>query len=768
MIGDTELMDVSQKFPATSQSLKEVFESGGGLFGYKIPNYQRAYSWDRSDIKRLLDDCLIRFHRLASDRPDQSFTFLGTIIVVNEQSPESTFTGQSSLIVDGQQRLISLALICCVMAELLLEMRNTVDVAGDVKTWIEKESQDVLNHLFDCTSGSGRSGIEQFHFPRIVRDGDDERAPSRREFLYQSEIAVFLRCFAEFFERRLTGEQAAFDHQLPQNSQLARNYQFLKSQLFAYFGGQDTDLRKYEFEATKVIKQELPHRGFMSLLRLTHSLGGRLKPNTVVSRFINDTRGEALFRTVLFARYLLDRVVITRIVAESEDQAFDIFDALNTTGLPLTAIETLKPMVAEFEKKHDRMIGASCRTRFDSVDVYVTENFRNFAERRTATRDLVTAFALYRDAKQVGHGLSEQRDYLRQGFRSASNSGEAVALDFVCGLADVADFKDVWWEKSGASDSRSLIGEDLDQVELCRLCLMFIKATRTRLSVPILTTFWMRSQEEQDVSFASAAKSIASFIALRRAYTGGTAGIDDSFRQLMKTYSQRTECKDFTNTQLNLSLRQLLNSSPTAIQSKATWLVGAKKTSFRLCGAPITRFMILAAADNAQPDSARPGMMTREILIASQSRRLLSPSVWEGSQYGTVEHIAPRSKPTSGWDDAIYFDPTTCELLGNLILLPHKENASLGFARWPKKKAFYIALAAENENDRQALVGDARGMGVEFSVAARRLIRNQESLQLLSSLSSVNRWTESLIHTRTENVLGMAWDTLAPWLGAFD
>ena len=53
---------------------------------------------------------------------------------------------------------------------------------------------------------------------------------------------------------------------------------------------------------------------------------------------------------MIFARYLNQNVAITVITAKNEDGAFDMFEALNTTGQPLTAFETFKPKVIEREE----------------------------------------------------------------------------------------------------------------------------------------------------------------------------------------------------------------------------------------------------------------------------------------------------------------------------------------------------------------------------------------------------------------------------------
>ena len=71
----------------------------------------------------------------------------------------------------------------------------------------------------------------------------------------------------------------------------------------------------------------------------------------VASIIASSPESEGLIRLLLLASYLIRSVVLTVVEAPNEDIAFDIFDALNTTGEPLTALETLKPHIVRFEPK---------------------------------------------------------------------------------------------------------------------------------------------------------------------------------------------------------------------------------------------------------------------------------------------------------------------------------------------------------------------------------------------------------------------------------
>jgi hypothetical protein len=125
--------------PTASLTVSDLFSSP---FHFSVPHYQRPYSWTTAEAGQLLDDFLAAAGiggDPAAMKPDY---FLGTIILIDE--------GGGSLpkgrereprlfeIVDGQQRLVTLAILAAVLRDLGTERwrwggRNRLDqlVAAD-------------------------------------------------------------------------------------------------------------------------------------------------------------------------------------------------------------------------------------------------------------------------------------------------------------------------------------------------------------------------------------------------------------------------------------------------------------------------------------------------------------------------------------------------------------------------------------------------------------------------------------------------------------
>src|SRR5690625_4118239 len=89
------------KFEAYKRSITEVFG-----YIYKIPFYQRGYSWKKEQVKQSWDDLMMVVNE------DQSEYFLGSM-VLNEKR-------EYFEVIDGQQRLTTVTIFLCAVRDYLL------------------------------------------------------------------------------------------------------------------------------------------------------------------------------------------------------------------------------------------------------------------------------------------------------------------------------------------------------------------------------------------------------------------------------------------------------------------------------------------------------------------------------------------------------------------------------------------------------------------------------------------------------------------------
>lgn len=89
-----------------------------GHHHYQIPAFQRDYSWTDSEAQRLYDDINTACETARQSVEPLPF-FLGTMLFVGSDEPQSSV--RSALVIDGQQRLITLTVLIAVLRDLVAD-----------------------------------------------------------------------------------------------------------------------------------------------------------------------------------------------------------------------------------------------------------------------------------------------------------------------------------------------------------------------------------------------------------------------------------------------------------------------------------------------------------------------------------------------------------------------------------------------------------------------------------------------------------------------
>ena len=98
-----------QTIHATEQELKRIFSDD---YFFRIPGYQRPYSWTRDHTATLLDDLLDALPPEGTDVHDGAPYFLGSIVLIKDPNfPDAD-------VVDGQQRLTTLTILLATLRDL--------------------------------------------------------------------------------------------------------------------------------------------------------------------------------------------------------------------------------------------------------------------------------------------------------------------------------------------------------------------------------------------------------------------------------------------------------------------------------------------------------------------------------------------------------------------------------------------------------------------------------------------------------------------------
>lgn len=98
---------------ADSLRIARVFTSGGDVH-YFLPYFQREYAWDKTNWQTLLNDVISLYDIYSEEKPPEHF--MGSLVVINDGTRNGTVPAFK--VVDGQQRLTTISLILCALANL--------------------------------------------------------------------------------------------------------------------------------------------------------------------------------------------------------------------------------------------------------------------------------------------------------------------------------------------------------------------------------------------------------------------------------------------------------------------------------------------------------------------------------------------------------------------------------------------------------------------------------------------------------------------------
>lgn len=766
---------IKELFDAEASSPSETAILFNGSVGFRIPEYQREYDWSEENINRLFSDCLSGFHRLSTSPNADAFTFLGTLILVEEKTKEEDFAGTSVAIVDGQQRLTTLTLLACALYESLhvgIKQLKSIALDDNVKRWLEVEIDDRLADLLECAVGTQKiKGNKTYPYPRIVRT-QDQRGRSAHSSEYRSPLGKFLNAFAEF----ASNEEDEF---VPPSigsgndaQKLGENYKLIR----ALLQNLNDDTWYEETECEQVSISWLNRSGYKGLL---DRLADVIKDEDDQNRAIEDLRkcesAYGLVRTLLFSAYFCRCVVLTRVTTDDESAAFDIFDALNTTGEPLTALETLKPRVIQFETSKGGFSGTPSDTAFMRLKKNVDEQYKETSKKQKETKELLVSYALFVEGSKLPEHLAAQRNFLRTRYDRAAAISRDSAQRFISLLADMAEFRRYYWTKSGIEELA--IFHPASEVGEVQLLISFVRDMQTKLALPILARYWnVELKSQGGGEFLEALKAVTAFLVLRRAASGGTASIDSDFRAVMAPPNGSTkkfglcagidsENEILTVSELKAAFRKLLAESKFKISEKEKWVDQVIDNPLYQQAKVVTRFMLLASAHQSMPSANEPGCWEKDdVKGSSHANNFLTYATWMSDLYETVEHVAPDTEPKSGWDADIYKNMILRHSLGNLVLLPKKENGAIGNDSWKRKKVFYLAITEKTGANQEKRIEEAAALGMQFSNYTKGLLQQGERLSLLDPLRDVDEWNREIIEARGRNIAALTWDYIWPWL----
>lgn len=767
-------VDIEQLFRASSSSVRQfLIQDGQGCY---IPAYQRPYAWDKDNVRRLVEDAVHSITHL-SERPE-TINFLGTVIAIHDTDYSTIqplfrteVPSRVMTIIDGQQRLCTFVLANIVFHdELRIRARQFETKPEEQFKWIYEESIQQLAHLkktieIDRDVGEG----DYRYYPRVIRAMEDAWSKRSLQAKYESPISRLIWGYIKHshgndenqYQYSPTDENGA----MPALHQpIADIFHSLRSEISALIDVKhDTNLPSIHDMAVE--------RTFAP------ALWGYQLPDAVRDFLTNSMDDPAynryceVFRLLVLALYLNDRIAFTIVTTKNEDDAFDMFEALNTTGEPLTAFETFRPKVIESETL-SCYEGSPSFVAMQKVESYL-DKFEKAPERQSATSRLLVPFALAENGLKLPGRLNSQRGYLRNTFDHLETlEGKR---DFVTSLSTIADFVHHAWDID-KRDKPSLPGIELDDEAL--LCLAVLKDLKHDITIAPIVRFYAEclrasanEREERIVQLNGAIKATTAFSFLWRGTRTTTDGIDSHYRTIVSAGVPNLEIQplgkrltggDFGVVNIanyRRALRHFLDTKG-RIESEENFLNLVAQNP--VCRKKIvTRFLLMAASDDCVEDEENPGLVVRGRLGIQP---MLTLERWRQEEHLTVEHIAPQSSDGS-WAPELYEDPASVDRLGNLTLLPASENNVVANRPWIHKRALFNALSSNTEEQFDNSVEGLTKFGLTLSKSAEQTIGQSKYLVLCKAIASRDGdWTLPFVEERSRRIASLAWKRLRPWL----
>lgn len=791
-------------FEATSKTPQELLSDAG--LGLYIPSYQRPYSWDKEKVSRLIEDLSHGIKTLL--KHDDSFTFLGTVItihdtnnstvqpIVREDVPSKVLT-----VIDGQQRMTTLLVLCLALhnqinlsykallkkmkqiekiknnnegdnfeLDLGEEVQNDINTQLNAYEWLEGKTQEILSLLsktFYEKQAYGKSPL----YPRMIRSLDDQWSKNEKSKKYFSPIANLIFNYIveidkpdyeiseykpEKREISIEGEEAI----VGRYTQLARLLASLSNK-----------------KSTASEMEEMPDIEEMyASVQLQEALLGYTIKKELLNSLKDETKAvfDNLAKLVLFANYVLKRVVLTVVKGKNEDYAFTIFESLNTTGEPLTAFETFKPRVVHATGL-ENYEGSEEKKLMDEIASYLSE-FSVGNSLQKATKDLLIQFlAAYSGAKVSGR-LAEQRSVLKEAFE---NSSQEEKLNFIRTLAYCANFKKYLWESDNYNNVTQFFGEN-QLSSLSKLCLKFLADIKHTIVIPILTIFFKQVVDENNTElkkarfddFESTLQAIVAFTTLWRSSRQGTAGIDNEYRELLNKLEDSTNFKPISVTATNgniidietfkAELKSRLQSPNRKgkLENKEIYVQSAYLRPIYGMS-EIAKLLLLASHHNCIDNQDDSGLL---IKAKDSTNPCLSIEEYLDDKNLSLEHIAPQNGKV--WHESLYETPDTIHTLGNLTLVSRQLNSSLSNRIWAEKRVFYRVIGAKTTEEAGKILAEAaEKQGINFREHSHEILAAQKYMPNLIALGNYDKpYTKEFVEARSKQLYSLAWDELINWL----
>lgn len=755
------MQNISTAFDTSGETIEEFFQKPG--ISFYIPLYQREYSWDKENIEQLIEDITVGVETLLED--DKAIHFMGTVILLRELNPTANIRpiDKKGLpptiynIIDGQQRMSTIALLSCILYQRLYELSNKLpkdEIFDEIKQEVRGKLL-TLQEMFSVDIKRGKPSRK----PVIVRGSIDSWTFDGDDSNYKSDISSYI---ASFIRAIHTADNKIIKFpKIPTGHLVGHNLKTLSGGIKEVEKAHEDE--QVNFPSARVIINKINQEYIWSYERteIKQLIDRQESPDVLYS----------IVQLFAFTHYLLQRCCFTLIEPVSENWAFDMFQSLNATGTPLTSIETFKPLVVNTANTDDGGFkNSTVESYFKKIDNLFSSQSTASAKSKL-TNEYLTTFALTWDATPLNRRFSKQRDWLTTKKYSTYKTREQREV-FIRQMGHLA----IYWQEALKFDpTQQLIITHTESVstetaKLAPLCVLYLQDAGHKMANTVLSQFYslvLQDKPNAVIEFISACKAIAAFFTLWRS-AQSNSGLDTVYRKWLRGDNTgfpkmcwEGDTSQLTSTNLKRYLRQVLVEQ--GLETIDDW----KKRSMlylRYDNARVVcKFILFLVSQDTIADENHPGLM--KIGKTGSSQNYLDAAMWKSKKFRTIEHIAPKDGKFN-WDSDLYQNDDY-QRIGNLTLLPTDVNSSVKNARWIDKFIYYSHLAESDPNQIERLAKTADEYEVTLNPKTLELLKNtsyKHHIKPLIELGPDVTWNQELVNQRTERICDIVWNKMQVWL----
>jgi hypothetical protein len=778
----------------TYTTLEDIFTQN---CGYYIPNFQREYSWTKDPALKLIQDLEDSVRIKISDSNSHNF-FLGSLILLRQTAATGVVIDNHRIantvytVIDGQQRITTLSILAAILQDSISEAMSELELLpenNDLKDRVYGELGIRENKLknWQCFNVPNPQA-NPHEKPLIIRslDAANLRAVDQwtlngtpREY-YQSDIAIFLQ---HRIENVLASDICS--DLLPQRSQV-RNVaeallSYFRSPNLSFVFAQDNP--KVARKALERLQTILDEEDYWALYE---SYIGELSRQGQKSLF----RGIYL---LLFCDVLMDRTLVVTLKPEDIALAYDMFQSINGTGVPLTTIEVIKP---DLVQKFRNIYATNIQPKITAIENRLSSLASDPEKKALKTAEVLCDVArAYHGNTDLTKIFSAQRGFLK---KVIEESEDRECLEFLDFIKNDLVYRSYFIRGSSGNVNQMRdqmrahlvqLSVPFEDADLVTLIMLYLNASNHMYAHRVLSVFYSRlasidplneDADQARTEFVRVAKSCAAFFTLWTGL-GQQRHPDAVYKSLFTGVENITLKKEGGNQQASFVNRVFLDAldkiSVTSLSrpfNKENWKSALIVNPIYNKKKAVSKFLLLLAHHDSQPEFG-PDLAGRLRSGPNHCAPYLTTDGWLREPNQQIEHIAvqnPDQDPSLAHliDQNIYEqDPLAIHRIGNLTFLSGRANPAIGKAPWPTKLFFYWSLTNRGANgavSKEDLMNSLQIQSLPPSLP--ELAEGADFVNHLAPLVEYGlqhqTWTLEAIQKRGENLADRAFAILERWL----